>query len=61
VTETYEVSLKLNSGKMTPSAAFLSGKVKPRGNVPKMMSMTPLLQSPDFKAWDEARAAMTDA
>lgn len=58
--QTYEVALKVNRGEINPNVAFMTGKIKPKGNVAKMMSLLPLSQSAEYKAMEKEMAAITE-
>jgi len=58
--QTYEVALKINKGELNPNVAFMTGRVKPKGNVAKMMALLPLSQSAEYKAMEKEMAALTE-
>lgn len=60
LSQTYEIGLKVNRGELNPNVAFMTGRIKPKGNVAKMMSLLPLSQSAEYKAMEKAQAAMTE-
>lgn len=57
---TYEVALKINRGDLNPNVAFMTGRVKPKGNVAKMMALLPVSQSPEYKAMEKEMAELTE-
>ena len=60
LTESYETALKVNLGQVNPRNAMLTGKIRPGGDVLKLMSMLPLIQSDEYQAMQQAIAAITD-
>jgi len=61
LTESYETALKVNLGKQNPRNALLTGKIRPSGDVLKLMSMLPLIQSDEYEAMQRSIAAVTEA
>jgi putative sterol carrier protein len=59
--QTYDVALKINSGDLNPNVAFMTGRVKPKGNVAKMMALLPLSQSAEYKAMEKHMAEITES
>lgn len=43
LTESYETALTVNLGQVNPRNAMLTGKIRPGGDVLKLMSMLPLI------------------
>jgi len=58
--QTYDVALAINKGEMNPNVAFMTGRVKPKGNVAKMMALLPLSQSAEYKAMEQEIAELTE-
>lgn len=50
VTTSYENSVRLQQGKLHPSAAFMTGKMRASGNRAKLMAMMPMVQSREYQA-----------
>jgi hypothetical protein len=50
ITTSYENSVRLQQGKLHPSAAFMTGKMRASGNRAKLMAMMPMVQSREYQA-----------
>jgi putative sterol carrier protein len=60
LTESYETALKVNLGTLNPRTAMLTGKIRPGGDVLKLMAMMPLIQSEEYQAMQQSIAAITE-
>src|SRR5882757_2440412 len=50
VTTSYENSVRLQQGRLHPSAAFMTGRMRATGNRAKLMAMMPMVQSREYQA-----------
>ena len=58
LTVSYDNSVKLLTGELNPQVALMTGKLKVRGAMGKLLSLLPLTQSEDFKSMqDKLRTA----
>lgn len=50
LTCTYEDAVKIQTGELDETAAFMQGRLKAAGNMGKLMSLMPLTQSVEYRA-----------
>ncbi|MDP9387970.1 MAG: SCP2 sterol-binding domain-containing protein [Actinomycetota bacterium] len=60
LTESYDDAVKIQKGELDLNAAFMQGRVKVTGNMPKLMSMLPIANSPEFKQLQEEIRGVTE-
>jgi putative sterol carrier protein len=60
MTISYDDAAAVQRGDLDGNAAFMQGKMKVAGNVPKLMSLLPLTGSPEWKALQENLKAVTE-
>ena len=60
MTISYEDGAAVQRGDLDANAAFMSGKMKVSGNVPRMMSLLPITVSPEWQAMQESLKAVTE-
>jgi hypothetical protein len=60
LTNSYEDAVKILTGELDPSAAFMQGRVKVTGNMAKMMGLLPLTMKPEYKQIQEQLRAETE-
>jgi putative sterol carrier protein len=60
MTVSYDDAAAIQQGELEANAAFMQGKMKISGNVPRMMSLLPLTTSPEWKALQESLKAVTE-
>ena len=60
MTISYEDAAAVQRGDLDANAAFMAGKMKVSGNVPRMMSLLPITISPEWKAMQENLKAVTE-
>lgn len=60
MTESYEDAMAVQKGELDVNAAFMQGKIRPTGDLDKLMGLLPITMSPEFQAWNEAVSAMTE-
>jgi putative sterol carrier protein len=53
LTNSYEDAVKILTGELDASAAFMQGRVKVTGNMAKVMSLLPLSNKPEYKQIQE--------
>ena len=53
LTNSYEDAVKILTGELDASAAFMQGRVKVTGNMAKMMGLLPLSNKPEYKQIQE--------
>ena len=56
----YDDAAAVQRGDLDANAAFMQGKMKVSGNVPRMMSLLPITVSPEWKAMQENLKAVTE-
>lgn len=61
LTESYESALKVNLGKLNPRTGILTGKIRPSGEVLKLMSLLPLVQTDEYQAMQQAIVEVTES
>jgi putative sterol carrier protein len=49
LTMTYEDHLSIAKSLLDPNTAFIQGRIKVTGNMPKLMSLLPITNSPEYK------------
>ncbi|GAA2112787.1 SCP2 sterol-binding domain-containing protein [Streptomyces synnematoformans] len=49
ISAAYKNSVRVQQGKLHPSAGFMTGRLRASGNIGKLMSMLPLMQSGEFQ------------
>ena len=60
VISTYENARKIQQGEITPTNAFMKGKMKVKGNLGKMMSLMPITNSAEWAQLEEKVRAITE-
>ncbi len=60
LTQSYEDAVKIQKGELDPNAAFMQGKVKVDGNMAKLMSLLPVINSPEFQQLQEKLEPITE-
>lgn len=60
MTISYEDAAAVQRGELDANAAFMAGKMKVSGNVPRMMSLLPITVSPEWKEMQENLKAVTE-
>ena len=60
MTISYDDAASVQRGDLDANAAFMAGKMKVSGNVPRMMSLLPITVSPEWKAMQENLKAVTE-
>ena len=60
ITTGYVDSVKIQKGELDPNAAFMQGRMKVAGNVPKLMALLPLTNSPEYKQLQEQVREMSE-
>ena len=53
ITTNYANSVKLLTGELNPQVAFMTGRMKVKGNIGKLLSLMPLTNSDDFKTMQD--------
>ncbi|MFF4761633.1 hypothetical protein [Streptomyces sp. NPDC001292] len=56
----YRTSVKLTTGEIKPLVGLITGKIRPGGDVARLRSMLPSLQSPEFEALTDEVHRMTE-
>ena len=59
-TVTYDDAVKILKGEFDANAAFMQVRLKVIGNMRKLLSLLPLIQSPDYKAIQAETNAITE-
>jgi putative sterol carrier protein len=60
LTQSYEDAMAIQKGELDVNAAFLQGRVRPEGDLDRLMSLLPITMSPEFQAFNGAVSAMTE-
>lgn len=60
LTESWDDALAIQKGELDVNAAVLQGKVRPSGDIDKLMSLLPITMSPEFQEFNAAVMAMTE-
>jgi len=60
LTQSYEDAMAIQKGELDINAAFLQGRVRPSGDIDKLMSLLPITMSPEFQQFNRDVAAMTE-
>jgi alkyl sulfatase BDS1-like metallo-beta-lactamase superfamily hydrolase len=60
LTQSYEDAVKVQKGELDANAAFMQGRVKVTGNMAKLMSLLPLTNAPEYKAFQEKVKGVTE-
>jgi putative sterol carrier protein len=60
MTISYEDAAAVQKGELDANAAFMQGKMKVSGNVPRMMSLLPITVSPEWEAFQDQLRAVTE-
>jgi putative sterol carrier protein len=60
MTIAYDDAAAVQRGELDANAAFMSGKMKVSGNVPRMMGLLPITVSEEWKAMQEDLKAITE-
>ena len=60
LTNSYDDAVKILTGELDASAAFMQGRVKVTGNMAKMMALLPLSTKPEYKEIQERLRAETE-
>lgn len=55
-----ENAIKIQLGELSPSTAVMTGKVKSRGNLKKLMGLLPVLNSPGYQQMERQLREVTD-
>lgn len=59
-TQTYEDAMKISKGELDPGAAFMQGKIKVDGPMPRVMAMLPMTNSAEYRQLQTEIRAVTD-
>jgi putative sterol carrier protein len=60
LTQSYEDAMAIQKGELDVNAAFLQGRVRPEGDLDRLMGLLPITMSPEFQAFNAAVSEMTE-
>jgi putative sterol carrier protein len=60
LTQSYEDAMAIQKGELDINAAFMQGRVRPSGDLDRLMGLLPITMSEEFQAFNSAVAAMTE-
>jgi putative sterol carrier protein len=60
LTESYDDAMAIQKGELDVNAAFMQGRIRPEGDLDRLMSLLPITMSPEFQAFNAAVGAMTE-
>jgi putative sterol carrier protein len=60
LTQSYEDAMAIQKGELDINAAFMQGRVRPTGDLDRLMGLLPITMSEEFQAFNSAVTAMTE-